>query len=87
MVKEKARLYQYQRYSQPDVVTMKVVDLEERVSHVWHPGDALVPECDPEQARERDIYDTAPFLTSELFKKNGYKLTTNGEVIEKVFKI
>jgi len=46
--------------------------------------DALVPECDPEQARERDIYDTAPFLHSKLFEKNGYKL--NGEVIEKSFR-
>lgn len=32
MVKEKARLYQYQRYSQPDLVTIKVAELEERVS-------------------------------------------------------
>jgi len=64
MVKEKARLYQYQRYSQPDLVTVKLADLEER-------------------ARERDIYDTTPFLHSKLFEKNGYKLT--GEVIEKRF--
>lgn len=35
------------------------------------------------QARERDIYDTVPFLHSKLFEKNGYKL--NGEVIEKRF--
>ena len=44
---------------------------------------AAVPEPDLEQARERDIYDTAPFLHSKLFEKNGYKL--NGEVIEKRF--
>jgi len=64
IVKEKARLYQYQRYSQPELVTVKVADLESR-------------------ARERDIYDTAPFLHSKLFEKNGYKL--NGEIIEKRF--
>lgn len=64
MVKEKARLYQYQRYSQPDLVTIKVADLEER-------------------ARERDIYDTTPFLHSKLFERNGYKL--NGDAIEKRF--
>jgi len=34
MIKEKARLYQYQRYSQPDLVTVKTGDLEERVSQV-----------------------------------------------------
>lgn len=83
MVKEKARLYQYQRYSQPDLVTVKVGDLEERVSRVRHVDDTLVPEYDSKQARERDIYDTAPFLRSKLFEKNGYKL--NGEVIEKRF--
>lgn len=42
-----------------------------------------VPERDLEQARERDIYDTAPFLHSKLFEKNGYRL--NGEIIEKRF--
>jgi hypothetical protein len=44
MVKEKARLYQYQRYSQPDLVTVKVADLEERVSRAWHVHGAAVPE-------------------------------------------
>lgn len=44
---------------------------------------AAVPELDLGQARERDIYDTAPFLCSKLFEKNGYKL--NGEGIEKRF--
>jgi len=83
MVKEKARLYQYQRYSQPDLVTVKVADLEERVSQVWHAHEISVPERDSEQARERDIYDTAPFLHSKLFEKNGYKL--NDGVIEKRF--
>lgn len=83
MVKEKARLYQYQRYSQPDLVTVKVADLEERVSQVLYVNDAFVPERNSAQARERDIYDPAPFLQSKLFEKNGYKL--NGEVIEKKF--
>ena len=83
MVKEKARLYQYQRYSQPDLVTVKVADLEERVSQVRHMHEASVTERDLEQARERDIYDMAPFLHSKLFERNGYKL--NGEVIEKRF--
>lgn len=83
MIKEKARLYQYQRYSQPDLVTVKTADLEERVSRVKH-VHALVPERDLDQARERDIYDTTPFLHSKLFEKNGYKL--NGDVIEKSFR-
>ena len=48
MVKEKARLYQYTRYAQPDLVTVKVTDLEERVSQIVHVGDALVPERDLE---------------------------------------
>jgi len=34
MIKEKARLYQYQRYSQPELVTVKTSDLEERVSQI-----------------------------------------------------
>jgi DNA replication licensing factor MCM2 len=83
MVKEKARLYQYTRYAQPDLVTVKVTDLEERVSQVGHVDDVLIPERDLEQARTRDIYDMAPFLHSKLFEKNGYQL--NGEVIEKRF--
>lgn len=50
MIKEKARLYQYQRYSQPDLVTIKVADLEERVSRIRCLFNVTVPEpeCDPE---------------------------------------
>jgi len=36
------------------------------------------------QAKEHEIYDTAPFLQSRLFTVNGYAL--NGDVIEKHFK-
>ena len=36
------------------------------------------------QAKEHEIYDTAPFLQSRLFTANGY--THNGDVIEKHFK-
>jgi DNA replication licensing factor MCM2 len=36
------------------------------------------------QAKEHEIYDTAPFLQSRLFGANGY--TVDGEVIKKRFK-
>ena len=36
------------------------------------------------QAKEHDIYDTAPFLRSKLFAANGYKLKEGS--IEKAFK-
>jgi DNA replication licensing factor MCM2 len=36
------------------------------------------------QAKEHEIYDTAPFLQSRLFTANGYML--NSDVIEKRFK-
>jgi DNA replication licensing factor MCM2 len=36
------------------------------------------------QAKEHEIYDTAPFLQSRLFIANGY--TLNSDVIEKRFK-
>jgi len=37
-----------------------------------------------DQAKGHDVYDTAPFLKSKLFKTNGYKLV--GDNIEKAFK-
>ncbi|KAI0812657.1 MCM-domain-containing protein [Irpex lacteus] len=37
-----------------------------------------------EQAKEHDIFDTAPFLRSKLFATNGYKVADG--VIEKVFR-
>lgn len=36
------------------------------------------------QAKEHEIYDTAPFLQSRLFSANGY--TVDGDVIKKRFK-
>jgi DNA replication licensing factor MCM2 len=36
------------------------------------------------QAKEHEIYDTAPFMQCRLFAANGY--TLNGDVIEKRFK-
>ncbi|KAI0785538.1 MCM-domain-containing protein [Abortiporus biennis] len=65
IVKEKARLYQLQRYQQPEKISIKVSELDER-------------------AKEHEIFDTAPFLRSKLFAKNGYTLSDG--VIEKIFK-
>jgi hypothetical protein len=36
------------------------------------------------QAKEYDVYDTAPFLRSKLFAANGYKV--NDGIIEKRFR-
>ncbi|KAH8108108.1 MCM-domain-containing protein [Cristinia sonorae] len=67
IVKEKARIYQLQKYQQPEKVTLKVSELDER-------------------AKEHDIFDTAPFLRSALFKANGYTHNSRDGIIEKVFK-
>ncbi|KAJ7593710.1 MCM-domain-containing protein [Mycena floridula] len=64
LVKDKARLYQLQRHEQPELVSVKRTELEER-------------------AKEHDIYDVTTFLTSGVFKANGYKLKR--DVIEKSF--
>jgi len=65
IVKEKVRMYVLQNEEQPDRVTIKVDELNDR-------------------AKGHDIYDTAPFLKSKLFKTNGYKITA--DTIEKVFR-
>lgn len=80
-MKEKARFYQLQRHEQPNLITIKASELEERVRdnstahHSWLTSVV--------QAKEHDIYDISPFLHSKLFVANGYKL--DNEVIEKRF--
>lgn len=44
----------------------------------------LPPLREPVQAKEHEIYDTAPFFQCRLFAANGY--TLNADVIEKRFK-
>ncbi|KZV66830.1 MCM-domain-containing protein [Peniophora sp. CONT] len=66
LVKDKARTYQLTRHQQPDRVSVKVSELDER-------------------AKEHDIFDTSPFLRSRLFHANGYTLSDDGDVVEKVF--
>lgn len=82
LVKDKVRLHQLQRHEQPDLVTVKVAELDERVRFSSH-----FP-CDEAncilQAKEVDIFDTSSFLKSKLFAANGFKLR-NG-VIEKTFR-
>ncbi|KAG2015633.1 ATP dependent DNA helicase [Coprinopsis cinerea AmutBmut pab1-1] len=65
LIKDKVRFYQLQRREQPERVTVKLAELEEK-------------------AKEHDIFDIKPFLTSKLFATNGYKL--EGNLIEKVFR-
>jgi DNA replication licensing factor MCM2 len=87
LVKDKARFYQLQRHQQPELVTVKLSELEERVC-----GFAVIRQMMSNklcfcisQAKEHDIFDTAPFLRSKLFSTNGYKL--NDGVIQKSFKM
>ena len=52
---------------------------------VAHSASLLAPcSCRALQAKEHDIYETAPFLRSKLFAANGYKV--NDGVIEKRFR-
>lgn len=85
IVKEKARLYQLQRYRQPEKITLKVSELDERVclSH-WYTTIACITLTLQIQAKEHDIFDTVPFLHSKLFVANGY--THDNGIIEKTFK-
>jgi DNA replication licensing factor MCM2 len=86
-VKEKARFFQLQRHLQPELVTVNASELDERVrghvfaSHADVDWWLLLP---PGQAKEHEIYETAPFLQSRLFTANGY--TLNSDVIEKRFR-
>jgi DNA replication licensing factor MCM2 len=83
IVKEKARFFQLQRHQQPDLISIKVSELDDRVSlpffssWCWFVTRIL-------QAKDHDIYDTAPFLRSKLFAANGYKVVDG--VIEKRFR-
>ena len=66
-------------------MTIKIAELDERVC-----SSSLVVGFSIElffiiQAKERDIYDTGPFLHSRLFESNGYKLNDAGD-IEKRFR-
>ena len=63
---------------------MAVAELDERVRSRHMPGCRSHADDVVLQAKEHDIYDTAPFLQSRLFAANGY--TLNGDVIEKRFK-
>jgi DNA replication licensing factor MCM2 len=84
IVKDKARFFQLQRHRQPELVTVAVAELEERVR--FGPRHPRVSHADASlsQAKEHEIYDTTPFMQSRLFAANGY--TRNADVIEKRFK-
>ena len=84
IVKEKARFYQLQHYQQPESITVKVSELDERVSFRVFPAPSRRKFMGGSQAKEHDIYDTSPFLRSKLFAANGYKLKEG--TIEKTFK-
>ena len=82
-MKDKARYHQLQRHEQPERITVKVSELDERVRlSIYHLLLTLI--LDNFQAKDHDIFDTAPFLHSRLFTTNGY--TLNDDVIEKRFK-
>lgn len=80
-MKDEARRLQLLRREQPQLVTIAVGDLKERVS----PLDFLVclQSLTKIKAKEHDIQDCSTFLRSKLFAANGYKL--NGETVEKRF--
>ena len=80
IVKEKARFYQLQRHEQPELITVKLPELDERVSGIF---PMMRSQLTVFQAKEHDIYDTSTFLRSKLFAANGYKL--KDQVIEKRF--
>jgi DNA replication licensing factor MCM2 len=82
MVKDKARFYQLQRREQPEKVTVKVSELEERVRSLFV-STRTSTYCRGFQAKGHDIFDIMPFLRSKLFTANGYKLKEN--IIEKEF--
>ena len=83
IVKDKARYHQLQRHEQPERITVKVSELDERVRlSIYHLLLTFI--LDNFQAKDHDIFDTAPFLHSRLFATNGY--TLNDDVIEKRFK-
>ena len=81
-MKDKARLYQLRRHEQPEKVTVKVSELEERVRSLFVSIRSLT-DCRDFQAKGHDIFDITPFLRSKLFTTNGYKLKEN--IIEKEF--
>ncbi|KIM75096.1 hypothetical protein PILCRDRAFT_688282 [Piloderma croceum F 1598] len=83
LVKDKARFYQLQRHQQPELVTIKVSELDERV-RIFSPTIHVASNRSLLQAKEHDIFDTSSFLRSKLFSTNGFKL--NDDVIEKRFK-
>jgi DNA replication licensing factor MCM2 len=94
LVKEKARFFQLQRHQQPELVTVNTSELDERVRGLFYASPTSIAhvECGLmtfhflflAQAKEHEIYDTAPFMQCRLFTANGY--TLNGDVIEKRFK-
>ena len=83
-MKDKARLYQVQRHEQPEKVTVKLLELEERVGG-FHQSLELRIYSRVSQAKEHDIFDISPFLRSRLFSTNGYILVD--KVIEKHFRM
>jgi len=88
IVKERARFFQLQRHQQPELITVTTSELDERVCDrvaLDTPRTQMVDDnIFLTQAKEHEIYDTAPFLQSRLFTANGY--TLNSDVIEKRFK-
>jgi DNA replication licensing factor MCM2 len=81
LVKDRARYLQLTKSSQPELVSVKLSELEERVSTNF-PSTRVISQTWL-QAKEHDIYDITAFLRSKVFSNNGYKVKDNA--IEKRF--
>ena len=77
-------MYQFQYRQQPELVTIKVSELDERVRATFLFLSPTRPTIFLLQAKIHDIFDTSSFLRSKLFAANGYIL--DNAVIEKRFR-